>query len=343
VDVGRPAAPDTAVKALSADLPAEARRGGMARPQPPGLRFARVRVFGKSPLNAIVRLNRWMWRRAPDAWKAGAIGRAYGRVMHGLVRSGAVRQQYFGTFFFRNRPQIETIARLVDRMPPRSTLNAAFLGCSNGAEVYSILYTIRSRRPDLRVVAHAVDISKEILEIARAAVYPLGACDVVGQPIFARTREHEMQALFDVDRATETARLKTRIKEGITWHQADAASWELLYALGLQDLVVANNFLCHMPPPDADRCLRAIGRLVKDGGHLVVSGVDLDVRTRVASDLGWIPVSELLEEIHDGDPAVRNDWPWEYWGLEPFDPARQDWRLRYASVFHLTHSTGRHP
>ena len=41
------------------------------------------------------------------------------------------------------------------------------------------------------------------------------------------------------------------------------------------------------------------------GGYLFVSGVGLDVRTKVALDLGWEPVMELIAEIHDGDPSVR--------------------------------------
>jgi hypothetical protein len=52
--------------------------------------------------------------------------------------------------------------------------------------------------------------------------------------------------------------------------------------------------------------------------------------------LGWAPVRELLQEIHDGDPSVRRDWPWRYWGLEPFDRKRRDWNVRYASVFQLS-------
>src|SRR5438034_4334882 len=46
-------------------------------------------------------------------------------------------------------------------------------------------------------------------------------------------------------------------------------------------------------------------RLVSPGGYLFVSGVDLDVRTKVALDLGWEPVPELIKEIHNGDPSDR--------------------------------------
>jgi SAM-dependent methyltransferase len=126
-----------------------------------------------------------------------------------------------------------------------------------------------------------------------------------------------------------------KLKEGITWHERDAADPALVDVLGLQDIVVANRFLCHMEPPDAERSLRSIARLVAPGGYLFVSGVDLDIRAKVARDLGWRPVPELLEEMHDGDPSLRNSWPWGYWGLEPLDRMKPDWRMRYASAFRL--------
>jgi hypothetical protein len=76
---------------------------------------------------------------------------------------------------------------------------------------------------------------------------------------------------------------------------------------------VANRFLCHMHPEEAEECLCNLARLVKPGGYLFVSGVDLGVRTKVARELGWRPVTELISEIHEGDPSLRRGWPLEYW------------------------------
>ena len=129
--------------------------------------------------------------------------------------------------------------------------------------------------------------------------------------------------------------VKPFLREGITWRLGDAADRRLVEELGSKDLVVANNFLCHMDAPSAERCLRNFAQLTSPGGYLFVSGVDLDVRTSVAIDLGWEPVPELMAEIHDGDPLVRADWPWHWWGLEPLDRRRHDWQTRYASVFRI--------
>jgi chemotaxis methyl-accepting protein methylase len=224
--------------------------------------------------------------------------------------------------------------RLARQKPHGSTLRIAVLGCSIGAEVYSILWSIRSTRPDLKVLLDAVDISQEILSFAEKGSYSPSTSQSVNASIFERLTETEMVELFDWE--GDRAKVKSWLREGIKWQLRDAADPELVNILGPQDMVVASNFLCHMARGDAEKCLGNIGRLVRPGGYLFVSGVDLDVRTKVAVDLGWKPVRELIEEIHDGDRSVRADWPWEWWGLEPLNRKRQDWQTRYAAAFQIS-------
>ena len=137
------------------------------------------------------------------------------------------------------------------------------------------------------------------------------------------------------DREGDQVTVKPPFRDGIIWRVGDAGDPGLVDALGLQDIVVANRFLCHMYPEEAEACLRNLARLVRPGGYLFVSGVDLNVRCKVARELGWRPVTDMIMEIHEGDISLRRDWPLEYWGLEPFDEGRSDWRMRYASVFQL--------
>ena len=298
---------------------------------------------------------RRIWSHLPASLRRLPPGRMYGRHLHSLIRSQAERKQYFGTFFLRNRAELELMRRLLKKTAHGSNLNLSVLACSKGAEVYSIVWTIRSETPDLRLSVHAVDISGEILEFAKRGVYSLkspggltslnaesitekadvtwNTCRDQSAPILERMTAEEINAMFDVE--GNEAKIKSWLKEGLTWICGDAGDPELIHALDGQDMVVANRFLCHMEPTDAERCLRNIARLVKPGGYLFVSGIDLDVRTRVAQDLGWKPVIELIREVHEGDASLRRGWPLEYWGLEPFNDRRPDWRIRYASAFQV--------
>jgi chemotaxis methyl-accepting protein methylase len=300
-------------------------------------KMAKLRLFGRSPLGAYLRLNEWIWNRFPRSTTNRPPISSYGHLLHSLVRLHADRYMYLGTFFLRNRPELELIGRLSRLRGKGRPVKIAVLGSSNGAEVYSIMWAIRSAQRDLELVVNAVDISPQALEAAQQGVYSLGVSELVDEQVFERLNEKEMQVLFDRD--GDRFRIKPSMKEGITWRLGDAADPQLLDALGPQHIVVANRFLCHMNPPDAERCLRSIARLIAPGGYLFVSGVDLDVRTKVATDLGWKPCQDLLEDIHDGDPSLRADWPWKYWGLEPLDKSRRDWKVRYASVFQLGEDT----
>jgi chemotaxis methyl-accepting protein methylase len=294
---------------------------------------ARFRVLGKSPAGFYLRLNKRVWERLPSRVRNLQAFRSYGAWLHSLVCLGAKRQQFFGTFFLRNRPALELMRRLADQKAKGSTLRIAVLGCSVGAEVYSILWVIRTARPDLKVLLDAVDISKEILSFAEKGIYAPDTSQLVGASIFERLTEAERVEMFDWE--GDRAKIKSWLRQGITWQLQDAADPELVNIIGPQDLVVASNFLCHMARADAENCLRNVARLVSPGGYLFVSGIDLDVRTKVALDLGWEPVGDLLVEIHDGDRSVQADWPWAWWGLEPLNRKRHDWQTRYAAVFRV--------
>jgi hypothetical protein len=292
-----------------------------------------LKVLGKSLAGFHLRLHMKIWRLLPSRVRDVYHVRWYGAWLHKLVCLRARRQMFLGTFFLRNRPALELMRRMAQQKARGSTLRIAVLGCSIGAEVYSILWTIRSARPDLKVMLCAVDISEEVLNIAQKGTYTSNSSELVGASIFERLTAHEKQKIFDWegDRAT----VKSWLREGITWRVGDAADPELIGMLGPQDMVVANNFLCHIAPAGAEKCLRDIEQLISIGGYLFVSGVDLEVRTKVAVDLGWEPVTPLMAEIHEGDPSVRADWPLRWWGLEPLNRRKHDWQTRYAAAFQI--------
>ena len=282
-----------------------------------------------------VNANRRIWDLLPSSIKATRTVKRYGAYLHSLVQRYADRRQFYGTYFLRNRAEIELIRKLAGELPRGSDLKLTVAGCSNGAEVYSIVWAIRRSRPDLNLIVEALEISGEILEVAKGALYGVGSNEFMdGVAIFERLTDEEFHELFEVEH--EEVKVKPWIREGISFRIADAADPSLLNVIGPQHMVVANRFLCHMTPADAKNCLCNLATLLEPNGYLFVSGVDLDVRTQVARDLGWIPVPDLMEEIHDGDPSIRRDWPWKWWGLEPFDRSRADWDVRYASTFRVT-------
>lgn len=316
-------------------------------------RLVRIRIFGKSPTNAFLRLNKYVWDKLPAPFLRSGVSQWYGHFLHALVRLQHTRAQAHSTFFLRNRPELELIQRLVRRKNHGGTVKIAVLACSTGAEVYSIIWAIRTARPDLKLVIHAVDVSNDAVEHAQRGVYPLNSkvnldglrdCMAaghwrVGEPgsglidseIFERMTPAEMAQFFDIQ--GDAAVIKHWLREGIEWGVADVRTSELRDRMGLHDIVVANNFLCHMERVEAEQCLRNIGRLVDEHGVLFVSGVDLEIRQRVARDLAWQPVDDLIAEIHDGDSCLRGQWPFLYAGLEPLNKRRSDWKMRYAAAF----------
>jgi chemotaxis methyl-accepting protein methylase len=295
--------------------------------------MVRAKVLGKSPAGAYIRLNEAFSSRLPRSVTESRLLRGYWRLIHAMVRLQGQRTHYVGTFFFRNRAELELIRRLAGSNGEARSVRMTILGCSNGAQVYSILWTLHSSLPDLKLTVHATDISEEMLNTAREGVYPRGLLQSKSEPIFERMTEDEKRAMFDVD--GDNIKVKSWIKKEIIWTSADARDPQIVETFGQQDIVIADNFLCHMEPPEAERCLQNIACLVRPGGYLFISGIDLDVREKVAHELGWRPVPDLLEAIHDGDPSVRLNWPSKYWGLEPLDRTRRDWRVRYASVFRV--------
>ncbi len=302
------------------------------------VKILRLTVFGKSPVGVFIRLNHQLWGYfSPKITKLPII-HIYGNLLHALVRMYAKRTSYFGTFFFRNRPQLELARRLSRETGTRTSLSITVLASSLGAEVYSILWTIRSKRPDLKVVANAVDISRDAVELGQNGVYPLGYSELAKEHILAFVTKEEMLGLFDNE--GDRVRIKAWLREGITWRVGDAADPQLAALLGPQDMVFANNFLFHLYPADAERCLRNIVQLVRPGGYLFVSGIDLDVRTRVVVDLMLEPITDSIQDIHNGDSSLTRDWPLTYWGLEPFNMRRRDWRIRYSSVFRVPQNCG---
>src|SRR6516165_9930813 len=178
--------------------------------------LVRLQIFGKSPIGIYLGLNRRLWNRLPTFFTTLGPIRSYGNFLHALARIHGVRAQAFSTFFLRNRPQLELIRRLVTRSPETDTLRVAVLGCSTGAEAYSVAWGIRTARPGLKLVLQAVDISKRAVEVGECGVYSIVESQVTNTNIFELMTSAEIEEMFDRD--ADEVTVKSWLKEGIEWH-----------------------------------------------------------------------------------------------------------------------------
>lgn len=196
--------------------------------------------------------------------------------------------------------------------------------------MYSFLWMIHKVVPGMRITTTALDISPISVEAARAGSYRLGAPELRKE-----LPQETLDELFDRD--GDNLKVKACLSDGIRWLVADARDPDLVRLIGVQDVLLANNFLVHMKPSDTQPCMQALLRLVRPGGFLVCRGVDLDVRESVALSAGLEPITSQIEEIHYADPNIDapKDWPWKYWGLEPLDRSRKNWPFRYSALFRV--------
>jgi hypothetical protein len=188
------------------------------------------KVVGKLLVGAFFRPNQKLWSTFPHTVTKLRPLRAYGSWLHALARMRPVRMSYFYTSFFRNKPLLELARRLCDQHDNGSRITITVLGCSIGAEVYSLLWTIRSKRPDLKIVVNAMDLAKEAVEFARDGIYPPGCSKFTDAPMFASMTKEERQGLFDDDGHQLT--IKPWLKENITWQVGDASDPELVNRVG---------------------------------------------------------------------------------------------------------------
>lgn len=127
----------------------------------------------------------------------------------------------------------------------------------------------------------------------------------------------ELDSIFE--KRGEFLTVRSWITEGIEWRVEDATNIQLTQGLGKFNLVLANKFLINLSDSAADRALRNAIMMVKPNGYLVVTGVNLELKMRLARTFKLTPVHDLLTEIWTSDTIAFNEWPWEYYSLEPLD------------------------
>lgn len=266
----------------------------------------------------------------PYRWFGAFIYRHYVRYQD--------RVQSHYTRFLRNLPQLNQLVSLFKDKPLLGPISVASIGCSSGAELYSLLWALRSSIPTLVVVGMGLDISEDAIACAMAAIYKLSG-PAIAMP-------HSESELKDVPEQQVAHIFATRgdeyvvhdwIRAGCQWVVGDICDKATIANLGTHDVVLANNFLGPMDDVQAEACLLGIVGLVKPGGYLVVDGVDLDVKCKVIRRFNLKPITHDLNAIYFAGPH-KSGWPWIRWAREPIDRSRRDWSIRYSTIFEHVHT-----
>jgi chemotaxis methyl-accepting protein methylase len=256
--------------------------------------------------------------------------RAWKLCRHWVALNVEQRSNSTFTGFLRLPTQFEAlvgpVADYFGRQPGKH-LRIIVMGCSNGAEAYTIASTLLSQMPDVDFLIDAYDINGDILEKARSA------CFVSEEVLNNRFLTDDFIKLtFDV--TDDTYHVKRHIAQRVRFHIGDVLSPELAHRTERCDVLFAQNFLFHLHPKDAIRAFRNLCSLLKPRAVLFADGMDLGLRQRLTRIHGLVPLDSRIEEIHNEARRARAaGWPDRYWGLEPFMTLASDWRRRYATIF----------
>lgn len=253
------------------------------------------------------------------------------RVRYWLALHFEQRAHFTFTQFQRLPAQFEALTGPVldvlraPRLP--DPLRIVVLGCSTGAEPYSISSALLARFPGLSFTIDAYDIDQAVLEVAARAAYAEDT--VLAQRLL--TPEFVAQTF---DREAGRLIVKRHIAERVRFGRADLLDPALPSRIPPADIVCAQNVLCNMSRSVAKRAFRNVTALLKPRSVLFADGMDLDIRAQGTLAANLRPLAFDVERIHTEARVIRGEgYPWYAAGLEPFLAQRHDRERRYSTIF----------
>jgi chemotaxis protein methyltransferase CheR len=241
------------------------------------------------------------------------------------------RKQHTFTQFFRMPAQLDALTGpVLDFLGARrgsEPIRIVVIGCSTGAEPYTLSSVLLDRCPALSVTVDAYDIDESVLAVGRGATY-------TAHEVLSNSPDPDfVEKTFD-RREGNLYQVKPGIAQRVQFHQADFVHGTLQRNLPTADIVFAQNVMCNLRRPDAARLFDNAVALLKPLSVLFVDGVDLDMRERRTRRHRLVPLRFALERIHDEARHVRGErYPWYAAGLEPFSPKHRNCDHRYSTIF----------
>jgi len=279
------------------------------------------------------------YRAARSIWRAqqrfvyDVLLYPYGMLRHRALQAGARRSQsHTYTSFQRVPAQLDAFSGpvidflLAGRTATEPLLIDLFAG-SNGAEAYTFASVLRRARPGLAFHIHASDLHAGMVAKARAGRYTRD------EVLHSETVTPEfLAATFDADGRDFV--VKPQIRAHVSCVQADLLDSGLDRQYRPADVVVLQNVLFHLDPPQARRAFENAARFLKPRAALLVDGVDLDLKMELTRAAGLVPLAHRYKEIYDGGRShVALAWWRHYYGAEPRSFLARDPLRRYGTIF----------
>ena len=221
-------------------------------------------------------------------------------------------------------PVLDFLLRERDRT--RKALKVTVMGCSTGAEAYSIASVLRNRHPDLIFTVYAYDIDSDCINKARSGRY-------TPQEIFNNEIITAAFVNTTFDRENDFYVIKSDIRRHVHFDIADVLDPNLKEQIGTSDIIYAQHLLIHLKHKHAIKGFNNICRLLNPKAALFIAGIELDMFVKLTRKNNLKPCKYKIEEIHNEVGMYGKGWPYIYWGCEPFMTVRKDWQRRYSTIF----------
>ncbi len=250
-----------------------------------------------------------------------------------LNKSVARSQEHTYTAFFRSPGQISAILgpvlKYIQNNSERNVdevLQINIVAGSIGAEAYTIASTLLKKHPQLQFQIHCSDLHQHTIAKSRSAEYALN--EVVAEDV----PEQFIRDTFD--RIGDSFKVKTHIREKVTFFEADIVNDNLKEKYPAGDLIFIQNVLFHLNTSDVDKAFNNALSTAKPQCAVFIDGMSLNDRIRLTTIANIEPLDFKVKEIHEhARRHIPHDWWNYYYGSVPYLFFKRDKIRRYSTIF----------
>ena len=100
------------------------------------------------------------------------------------------------------------------------------------------------------------------------------------------------------------------------------------------DVIFLQNVLFHLDHKDAEFAFKNVFKVMKPNALLFIEGMELDMKEKLTSEAGLIPVDEKTSEIYNHSRMhIPLDWWNYYYGNEPYSILSTNNPRRFCTIF----------